>query len=265
MRKALFSFLVLFIVLFILTACSPAALPEEASPLLAMPDVIRTVVEWRRSGGIAGICRQMTISSDAAFRLEDCRAESLLAEGMLPAAQWDTLSGWLQAYGAFQWRLLPPPGSADMFSDEFTFNGSGNETPSAETQKEINGFLVSLTGTFASPRSPESGMSDSGIEGQALIGPTCPGPVPSDPAKATLCADQPYQAAITILDSQGETVTRVESDAEGRFRVTLAPGTYTLHPQTDPKSIYPRSGDQSVTVVAGQFTPVTIYFDTGIR
>jgi hypothetical protein len=270
MRKMLFSFLVLFI----LAACIPVeyvadvpAAPLADSPAVPLAEVeaVRTVIEWRRSGGIAGICRQMTINSDATFRLEDCRAASLLGEGTIDAERWDMLMDWLQDYGSFQWRLLPPPGSADMFSDEYTFNGSGGEIPSAVVQKEINIFLVSLTSDFALSQPAESEAEESGIEGQVLVGPTCPGPAPSDPAKATQCADQPYQATIAVLDAQNEEVMQFESDAEGRFRTALAPGTYTLHPQTDPQSIFPRSGDQSVTVVGGQFTEVTIYFDTGIR
>ncbi len=99
---------------------------------------------------------------------------------------------------------------------------------------------------------------DSGIEGQALAGPVCPVERSDRP-----CPDRPYQAQVTVLDSQGSEVTRFQTDAEGRFRVPLSPGTYRLRPESP--GIRPRAGEQTVTVRTGQFTAVTIHYDTGIR
>ncbi len=102
--------------------------------------------------------------------------------------------------------------------------------------------------------------AQSGITGQVTIGPTCPGPVrPGD----TACADKPYQATFSVLSDKGKEVSRFQTDADGRFRVNLAPGSYTLHPVQ--KNVFPIAPDQSVTVVAGQYTEVQIMFDSGMR
>jgi hypothetical protein len=105
---------------------------------------------------------------------------------------------------------------------------------------------------------PKQGQS--GIEGQVLIGPNCPGPVSSED---TNCGDKPYQATIAVLDSSGQQVTQFQSDEEGRFKVNLPPGTYTLKPQAD--NPLPMAAEQTVEVQEGQFISVTIYYDTGIR
>lgn len=99
----------------------------------------------------------------------------------------------------------------------------------------------------------------SGIEGQVLIGPACPGPV----SLATPCPDKPYQAAIVVRDQSGKEVQQFETDTNGHFRVILQPGEYTLVPQAP--GALPHAGEQVVTVTSGQFTPVTITYDSGIR
>ena len=100
----------------------------------------------------------------------------------------------------------------------------------------------------------------SGIEGQVFIGPMCPGPVVQ---AATPCPDQPFQATITILDINGEQVTRFQTDAEGRFRVPLDPGTYTLVPESS--GGIPWALQQTVTVTSEQFTQVMITYSSGIQ
>jgi len=99
---------------------------------------------------------------------------------------------------------------------------------------------------------------DTGIEGQVLIGPMCPVVQFGAP-----CPDQPYQATIAVLDKNGRQVTQFQSDAQGRFRVSLAPGTYTLRPESSDG--FTRAGEQPVTVAGGQYTQVTIAYDSGIR
>lgn len=99
---------------------------------------------------------------------------------------------------------------------------------------------------------------NTGIEGQVLIGPMCPVVQAGTP-----CPDQPYQAAIAVLDKNGRQVAQFQSDAQGRFLVSLAPGTYTVRPGSPDG--FTRAGEQTVTVVSGQYTQVTITYDSGIR
>jgi hypothetical protein len=99
----------------------------------------------------------------------------------------------------------------------------------------------------------------SGIEGQTMMGPACPGPVQID----TPCPDTPVQATVTILDANTEQVAQVQSDLQGQFTVKLPPGTYTLQPE--PLSVLQRAEPMTVTVVAGDFISVIITYDSGIR
>jgi major membrane immunogen (membrane-anchored lipoprotein) len=104
-----------------------------------------------------------------------------------------------------------------------------------------------------------SSTPSSGIEGLVTEGPMCPGPVAiSD----TQRLDQPYQATISILDANNTPITQFQTDVSGFFKITLSPGTYILHPESD--KALPHAVDQSIIVTAGKFTQVTIMYDTGI-
>lgn len=113
--------------------------------------------------------------------------------------------------------------------------------------------------TQVSPATPSPAII-SGIEGYITEGPMCPGPVPIDSSQ---CPDQPYQATITILDSNNNQVTQVQSDASGYFKLALTPGAYILHPESGKP--LPHAADQSIIVTSGVFTQVVITFDTGMR
>jgi hypothetical protein len=78
------------------------------------------------------------------------------------------------------------------------------------------------------------------------------------------CPDKPYQATLTVLtaDFQRE-VLHFQTDADGNFHVTLAPGQYILHPESP--SVMPRASDIPFAVVAHQFTRVDVVYDSGIR
>ncbi len=100
----------------------------------------------------------------------------------------------------------------------------------------------------------------SGIEGQVTLGPMCPGPVAIGD---TRCQDQPYQATLTILGANNQEVSRFQTDPAGYFKLTLEPGTYTLHPESD--KVLPRASDQTVVVIPNKYTQVTVMYDTGMR
>lgn len=117
----------------------------------------------------------------------------------------------------------------------------------------------------AEPTATEKAVSatptpSSGIEGTVTVGPMCPGPVQ---VGNNTCPDQPYQATIVILNTNDTQVAQTQSNAAGFFKIELAPGTYIIQPVS--VQPYPRTGDQTVTVLAGQYTQVTIMYDTGMR
>jgi len=97
-----------------------------------------------------------------------------------------------------------------------------------------------------------------GVEGQVLIGPMCPVMVEGQP-----CPDQPYQATLAILDTNGRELIRVETDTAGRFKVALEPGSYTMQPQPGEGIAFASPFDFSVQ--EGTFTQVMVLYDSGIR
>src|SRR5258706_2009986 len=118
-------------------------------------------------------------------------------------------------------------------------------------------LLISLIACSVTPTPDGS----SGIEGQVLLGPTCPVVQPDDPA----CADKPYQATLSILAASGQKISQFTTDAEGKFRISLNPGDYILVPESPNSSALPIGREQSFTVIAGQFTQLSISYDSGIR
>ncbi|HSM60857.1 MAG TPA: hypothetical protein VK849_08680 [Longimicrobiales bacterium] len=97
-----------------------------------------------------------------------------------------------------------------------------------------------------------------GIDGVVLLGPQCPVVSEEDP-----CPDLPYSTWIHVLDARGGLVTRFRSAEDGTFRVGLRPGRYVLEPEPgDPLPVAP---EQEVTVDAGIWTEVVVFYDTGIR
>jgi hypothetical protein len=61
------------------------------------------------------------------------------------------------------------------------------------------------------------------------------------------------------------TLATAISDAEGYFRIPLAPGHYTVRPSNLSGAVLPIAHEVTVTVVSGRFTVLTIPFDSGIR
>jgi hypothetical protein len=114
-------------------------------------------------------------------------------------------------------------------------------------------ILLLATWSFHSPAPRESG-----IEGQVLIGSTCPVAQPGQE-----CPDQPYQATITVNSPNGGAIVQFQTDGGGHFRIPLAPGEYILHPES-PNGIS-FAADQTIIVGAGQYVQIVLKYDNGIR
>lgn len=100
------------------------------------------------------------------------------------------------------------------------------------------------------------------LRGEVLAGPTCP--VVSDPPDPA-CADRTVAGAdLLIEDAGGAEVTRLTTDAEGRFETSLAPGAYTLIPQPV-VGLMGTAPPQSFEIAAGETTELIVTYDTGIR
>ncbi len=120
--------------------------------------------------------------------------------------------------------------------------------------KFVLGVLILILATCSTKPQP----LDSGIEGQVFIGPMCP-----VVQVGQECPDQPYKAVLTVNSPDGERIVQAQTDEEGKFRIPLKPGKYTLHPES-PKN-YPFADEQPFTVEEGEYTQVTVNYDSGIR
>jgi hypothetical protein len=104
-------------------------------------------------------------------------------------------------------------------------------------------------------------LPESGIEGLVLLGPICP---PTQ--QGQLCPDKPFAASLTLQASGPDSEPlMVRSGEDGRFRIRLAPGEYTLTPISPNPSTPPYAEPQLVRVEPGQFTHVTVEYESGIR
>lgn len=102
--------------------------------------------------------------------------------------------------------------------------------------------------------------ADSGITGVVLIGPMCPVMI-----EGQECPDQPYQATLTVNNLEGREIVQFQADENGNFNVPLAPGEYILYPETPPGKPYPIADEQHFIVLPGEFTRITVLYDSGIR
>jgi hypothetical protein len=125
--------------------------------------------------------------------------------------------------------------------------------------KRLGLLLVAITLSLgACGEGGGSGDGASGIRGRAFAGPSCPVEVQGTP-----CPDQPYEGTVIATESTSGEGFTVETDPDGRFELTLAPGTYevSIVSETQP----PFAKPQTVTVDEGAFTEIVVAVDTGIR
>ena len=116
------------------------------------------------------------------------------------------------------------------------------------------GFLVLV---FLLSACSPSAPPNTGVEGQVWIGPMCPVVREGEP-----CPDSPYQATLTITKPNGRRVAQVQSDEAGYFNLPLPPGEYILYPEMEGIS---HASEQIFLVTEGEFTFLTINYDSGIR
>ncbi len=119
-------------------------------------------------------------------------------------------------------------------------------------------LLALVVGACANKTAGGSGSS--GIQGHVVIGPTCPVEIAGSP-----CPPAPFAAKITVK-RDGNVVRTFETGTDGRFRIPLEPGTYTIEAQgLNQNPIQRMQPLPPVTVRQNGFTGVTISFDSGIR
>jgi len=110
---------------------------------------------------------------------------------------------------------------------------------------------------------PGAPGDQSGVAGRVHLGPQCPVETEGDP-----CADEPAAGSrVTVAKplpgdayAGGEVVARTTTDADGSYRVAVAPGDYVV---TADAGMSCELMDARVT--AGVYSKVDIPCDTGIR
>jgi hypothetical protein len=117
-------------------------------------------------------------------------------------------------------------------------------------------FALIPAGCGLRPAAP----ANTGVEGMMLIGPTCPVAQENHP-----CPDRAFAGEVSVRDGSGTQLADVHADGAGHFRVDLAPGTYQLIPVSPRPGGPPFGQPQTVRVVAGLYSQVTIEYDSGIR
>ena len=102
--------------------------------------------------------------------------------------------------------------------------------------------------------------SGTGIEGVITISPTQPGPIRADTPSSKPLAN----ATFVVENEKGAEVASFTTDDQGRFRVPVTPGHYTVSKEGKKRGVG-HYGPFDVDVLAGQMTRVEWECDTGIR
>lgn len=118
--------------------------------------------------------------------------------------------------------------------------------------------LVALTACAggSTPLAPDTGAT---IE--VHLWPVDPVEIEGQPSRTRPAVD----AEFVVLDDDGDEVADGTTDAEGRARILLAPGTYRIRVVECPGAMSGPKEDGAVTVTAGAFATLVLTCDTGIR
>jgi hypothetical protein len=106
----------------------------------------------------------------------------------------------------------------------------------------------------------------SGVAGEATVGPTCPGPV----ARGGEVCPPGHITMTAVVTRRGwpGVAAVIHTGGEGRFRLQLAPGQYTIHVLQSPwhgRFPYLNQSAIPVRVRARTYTPVTVRFWSGMQ
>jgi hypothetical protein len=77
------------------------------------------------------------------------------------------------------------------------------------------------------------------------------------------CPDLPWEGTVVATDTSSGDAFTATTDADGRFELSLAPGTYEV--TIEAASTPPTAEPQTVTVEEDTFTEIEVFVDTGIR
>jgi hypothetical protein len=118
--------------------------------------------------------------------------------------------------------------------------------------------LLVMTAVVSSMRAQSP--SPTGIEGVITVSPIRPGPIRIGEERPNR---GPFANTIFVVQSEKTTITSFTTDDQGRFRVSLVPGHYTVSPKQQGGPGH--CGPFDVDVVPGKMTSVEWRCDSGMR
>jgi hypothetical protein len=121
------------------------------------------------------------------------------------------------------------------------------------------GFLSFAGFCYAQTSPTPMPQSETGIEGIITMSPAHGGPIRVGEQSSRPLANTPF-----VLSNDSGTVGEFTTDDQGKFKVLIAPGRYTVARKGPQKGIG-RFGPFDVDVGAGQITKVQWQCDSGMR
>ena len=107
-----------------------------------------------------------------------------------------------------------------------------------------------------SPAQPETGT---GLEGEIWIG-----PIRGGPHRIGVANSKPMANATFDVGQDEKIIASVDTDDQGRFRISLPPGKYSIF-KKGAKGRIGRCGPFEVEIVAGQMKKMRWECDSGLR
>lgn len=112
---------------------------------------------------------------------------------------------------------------------------------------------------LAETQSTPKPVPETGLEGVISAG-----PIQGGPSKQGVPDSRPLANTEFLVEKKNSTVASFKTDDQGRFRISLPPGHYTIS-RKDWKATIGSYGPFEVDVAAGQIKKVQWNCDTGMR
>jgi hypothetical protein len=95
--------------------------------------------EWKREGGIAGFCDNMTVFLSGEVYVSDCKGGGGMGTlaGMLSASELEQFTTWINNFGDLELDASDPEGVSDRMVVTLSVNGQGSEQPSQEEEDAL--------------------------------------------------------------------------------------------------------------------------------
>jgi Prealbumin-like fold domain len=121
------------------------------------------------------------------------------------------------------------------------------------------GFVIFAAFCYAQTAPTPMPQVETGIEGVIMISPAHPGPV-----RPGVAGSRPLANTTFVVSNATNAVAEFTTDDQGRFKIALAPGRYSVARKGEQHKIG-RYGPFDVDVAASQVTKVEWRCDTGMR